>query len=80
MASVDRITAEALSRVLARHVAAGTSAEFPVLLAETASELECLGERLKREARTARRARKQIRAALLQIAEFGAFDMAPGPP
>lgn len=80
MASADRITAEALARVLSRYVAAGRSAEFPVLLAETADELECFEERLRREARTARRARKQVREALLQIAVCGAFDMASGPP
>lgn len=80
MASPEKLTAACLGRVLARHVAAGTSAEFPVLLLETADELECLEERLRREARTARRARKQVRAALLQVAESVAFDMPPGVP
>lgn len=80
MASADRLTAEALSRVLARYVAAGRSVEYPDLLAETADELECFEERLRREARTARRARKQVRLALLQSAELGAFDMVQGVP
>ncbi len=80
MASAERITAAALGRVLARHVAAGRSVDFPDLLAETADELECLEGRLRREARSARRARRQVRAALVQIAVCGAFDMPPGPP
>ena len=81
MASADRLTAEALGRVLSRYVAAGKAIAYPDLLLETAAELECLEERLRREARSARRARKRVRAALVQIAEFGVFDMAlPGPP
>jgi len=77
MASVEKVTALALGRVLSRYVAAGRAVEYPDLLLETAAELECLEERLRREARTARRARRQVRAALLQVAESVAFEGVP---
>jgi multidrug efflux pump subunit AcrA (membrane-fusion protein) len=78
--SAEKVTALALGRVLARHVAAGRPVEYPDLLAETADELADELERLRRDARAVRRARKQVRRAQVRIAEFGAFDMAPGVP
>jgi hypothetical protein len=80
VARAEKVTALALGRVLARNVAAGRSVELPRLLLETDAELAAMAERLKRDVRMLRRARRQVREAQLQIAEVGAFDMAPGPP
>ena len=80
MASVEKVTAKALGRVLARHVTARRPIEYPDLLVETAAELERLEERLRRDARTARRASKQVCEVLLQVAEYSAFYAGPGVP
>jgi hypothetical protein len=63
----EKLTARALGRVLARHVAAGRSVEYPELLLETAAELDAMLGQLKRDARVLRQARRQIREAQLQI-------------
>ena len=91
----ERITAQALGRVLARNVAAGQAVSYPELLLETDAELAAMHKRLKREARMLRRARRQVRDTQLQIAagvlsraggpgdverEFRSLDMAMGPP
>ena len=77
VAKAEKLVAQALGRVLARNVSAGRSAEFPELLRETDAELAAMQERLKRDARMLRRARKQVRETRLQIAATALFRAGP---
>jgi hypothetical protein len=92
----EKLVALALSRVVARNLAAGRSVEYQHLLLETGAEVGVLfGRRLERDARLLRRAQEKIREAQVQLAavaqsrpvspddverDLRSLDMALGPP